>query len=162
MATDAQSTSYKSIFVFESNAAKFSITEFATLLQDISTLHQEHLICFSLNSNHEIIARHTVFIGTLTGSFAHPREIFGYALADHAAAIVIAHNHPSGNPEPSDKDIGTTEELIAVGQIMGIPLLDHIIIGKHGHYSFLANGMMLWGKLFKSGFEVRSQRLLLP
>jgi DNA repair protein RadC len=111
-------------------------------LRDIADLRQEHFICFSLDSNHQIIERRTVFIGTLTGVMAHPREIFAGAITDRALAIVIAHNHPSGNAQPSKQDIALTQQLMAAGQILGVPLHDHIIVAGDKHFSFRKEGLI--------------------
>lgn len=112
-------------------------------LQDIATAPQEHLICFTLNSAHEVITRHQIFVGTLVSVPSHPREIFAPAIVDRAAAIIIAHNHPSGGVEPSNDDITTTQMLHNVGRIVGIPLIDHIIVGGNKeHFSFSQQGLL--------------------
>lgn len=97
---------------------------------------QEYFLCLSLDSSHRLITRRTVTIGLLDVSLVHPREVFAGPLKDRAASVIIAHNHPSGEPEPSRQDIITTEQLIAAGQILGIPLYDHVIISAKGYYSF--------------------------
>jgi DNA repair protein RadC len=111
-------------------------------LQYIRALKQEYFVCLSIDSGQHVIACRTVFIGTLTSVVAHPREIFACAVADHAATVIVAHNHPSGIAEPSDEDITTTQQLAAAGQILGIPLTDHIIVTSDGHFSFFAHGMI--------------------
>ena len=105
-------------------------------LAEITTAKQEHLICFSLDSVSRVINRHTVFIGTLNQVESHPREIFSVGITDHAAKIVIAHNHPYGEPTPSPGDIEVTQRLISAGRILGIPLVDHIIVAGDKHFSF--------------------------
>jgi len=119
-----------------------NVTEIVPQLQDIADLKQEHLIVFSLNSAQEIIAKRTVAIGTLTSVIAHPREVYADPLADRAAAIIIAHNHPSGDLRPSDGDITMTQQLIAAGQILAIPLYDHIIVNGKKHFSFRSEGLI--------------------
>ena len=119
-----------------------NVTEIVPQLQDIADLKQEHLIVFSLNSAQEIIAKRTVAIGTLTSVIAHPREVYADPLADRAAAIIIAHNHPSGDLRPSDGDITMTQQLIAAGQILAIPLYDHIIVNGKKHFSFRSEGFI--------------------
>jgi len=99
-------------------------------------LNQEHVLCLSIGSDGRVIACHTVFIGTLTSSVMHPREIFAAAIADHAMEVIVAHNHPSGAAEPSDQDVRATQQLVAAGQILGVPLRDHIIVAKEEHFSF--------------------------
>jgi DNA repair protein RadC len=121
---------------------KITITELVAQLHDIADLKQEHFICFSLNSARQLIAKRTVFIGTLTGVLAHPREVYADPLADRAAAIIIAHNHPSGDVQPSKQDISMTQQLMAAGQILGVPLDDHIIVGGKKHFSFRKQGLI--------------------
>src|SRR6266567_4356382 len=96
------------------------IASLVAQLQDIANLKQEHFIVFSLNSAHQLIAKRTVFIGTLTSVLAHPREVYADPLTDRAAAIIVAHNHPSGEVQPSKQDINMTQQLIAAGQILGV------------------------------------------
>lgn len=81
-------------------------------------------------------------MGTLTASLAHPREVFKGAIADNAAAIIIAHNHPSGDPTPSGQDISTTQQLVAAGQILGIELQDHVVLTARRHYSFKVHHLL--------------------
>jgi DNA repair protein RadC len=97
---------------------------------------QEYFVCLSLDSGNRLIARRVVTIGLLGTGLVHPREVFAAPLKDHAATVIVAHNHPSGNPEPSDQDIKATSQLVSAGIILGIPLEDHIIISRDEHYSF--------------------------
>lgn len=108
-------------------------------LNFIRTKKQEYFICLSLDSNGQIISRRTVTIGLLDVSLVHPRELFAGALKDRAASVVVAHNHPSGDASPSREDITTTQQLVAAGRLLGIPLEDHIIVTKKEHYSFREN-----------------------
>ncbi|MCA9573523.1 MAG: JAB domain-containing protein, partial [Myxococcales bacterium] len=71
-----------------------------------------------------------VSVGTLTTSLVHPREVFGPALSDAAAALIVVHNHPSGDPSPSQEDVEITKRLIEVGRLLGVPLLDHVVVGE--------------------------------
>lgn len=112
------------------------------LLEELSGLHQEHVIALYLNTKNEIIKKETVFIGSLNSSVAHPREIFKGAVRYSAARIIIGHNHPSGNPEPSEADHIFTERMAEAGKIMGIELLDHIIIGEHSYISLKELGTL--------------------
>jgi DNA repair protein RadC len=116
---------------------------YLSLLADIADLRQEHVVVIILDVSRLPIATRTVFIGSLTSSIIHPREIFATAIAERAASIVIAHNHPSGSPEPSQADMAVTQQLIAGGVLLGIPVVDHIIVAGKKHYSFLANGLIL-------------------
>lgn len=113
------------------------------LLSDIADHRQEHFIVLSIDTGHRLITKRVVFIGTVSAVIAHPREVYAGAVADFAAGIVIAHNHPSGDPNPSKQDIATTQQLIAAGQILGVQLFDHVIVAGSRHYSFLASGMIL-------------------
>lgn len=100
------------------------------LLQEMSDLHQEHLIVLFLNTKNQIIQKKTIFKGTVNSSVAHPREIFKEAVKYPTARILIAHNHPSGDITPSQADVHFTQRLILCGDMMGIEVLDHIIIGE--------------------------------
>lgn len=108
-------------------------------LKFIRTKKQEYTLCLSLDSGNRLIARRVVTIGTLTASLIHPREVFAGPLKDRAASIAIAHNHPSGDPEPSKADITATQQLAAAGILLGISLRDHIIVSRTNHYSFRRN-----------------------
>lgn len=118
------------------------VEEVLRRLDFIRAKRQEYLICFSLDSNDQIIRRRTVTIGLLDMALAHPREIFAGPLKDRAAAIVVAHNHPSGNSQPSKEDIKTTQQLTAAGILLGVPLQDHVIVAKGQHYSFREAGIL--------------------
>jgi DNA repair protein RadC len=113
------------------------------LLDDIADHRQEHFIVLSIDSGRRLISKRTVFIGTVDAVIAHPREVYAGAVADFAIGIVVAHNHPSGDPTPSERDITTTQQLIAAGQILGVKLFDHVIVAGSRHYSFQTNGMMI-------------------
>lgn len=100
------------------------------LMAQMSDLQQEHLITVFLNSKNEIIYQKTIFIGSLNASVAHPREIFKEAVKYPTARLILAHNHPSGNPEPSQADLQFTQRMIMCGDMMGIEVIDHLIIGN--------------------------------
>jgi DNA repair protein RadC len=117
--------------------------EALTHLKFIRHKKQEYFVCFSLDSNGRLIKRRVVTIGLLDASLVHPRETFVGPLKDRAAAVIIAHNHPSGQTEPSSEDVKTTQQLVAAGQILGIPLYDHLIVTASEHYSFRENGLVL-------------------
>lgn len=112
------------------------------LLEDISADRQEHFIVLSIDSGRRLITKRVVFIGTVDTVMAHPREVYAGAVADFATSIIVAHNHPSGDPTPSKPDITTTQQLVAAGQILGVKLIDHIIVAGREHYSFRGNGMI--------------------
>lgn len=111
-------------------------------LKFIRTKRQEYVLCLSLDSGNRLIARRVVTIGTLTSSLVHPREIFAGPLKDRAASVIVAHNHPSGDLHPSGKDIEATQQLVAAGILLGIPLRDHIIVTKEDQYSFRTSHML--------------------
>lgn len=113
-----------------------SIRDILARLDDIRNKQQEYVVCLSLDGGQRLLARRTITIGTLDTVIAHPREVFADAIADRAASIVVAHNHPSGNAAPSQKDISLTQQLAAAGQLLGVTLRDHIILTKTDYFSF--------------------------
>ena len=111
-------------------------------LKAFSTKQQEYFLVITLDGASHIINTRTVFIGTLNQSLVHPREVFANAIADRAAGIIIAHNHPSGTLSASRADIGITQRLEEVAKLVGIELLDHVILAKDGFYSFADEGLL--------------------
>jgi DNA repair protein RadC len=97
---------------------------------------REHLAALYLNARNEIVFKKHLFVGTLDANICHPREIFKYAIEKNAASIILVHNHPSGDPEPSKADLEITKRIQEAGKIMGIDLLDHVIISKNKIFSF--------------------------
>ncbi|MCP6718552.1 MAG: DNA repair protein RadC [Patescibacteria group bacterium] len=97
---------------------------------------REHLVALYLNARNEMVHKKHLFVGTLNANLVHPREIFEHALIGNAASVILVHNHPSGNPEPSEVDLKITKRIIEAGKIMGIDVLDHIIIAKNKVFSF--------------------------
>ena len=120
-----------------------SSSDVVPYVQNYAVSKKEHFLLLTLNGSHEIIQIHVVSIGTLNRTLIHPREIYGTAMREDAAAIIVCHNHPSGNCEPSEEDIDVTHKLERVGEIMGIELLDHIIVCRESYYGFLDNKMLL-------------------
>lgn len=110
------------------------------ILQPYKEKKQEMFFCITLNGAHEVIEVRTVTVGLVNRTQVHPREVFADAITDRACAIIIAHNHPSGNLQPSREDIAITERIRDVGELLGIKLLDHVIISKRGYYSFAEHG----------------------
>ena len=108
--------------------------------KEIAIAKKEHLLVFFLNARHSIIGKEIISIGTLTASLAHPREIFYPAIGKACAGIILVHNHPSGDPSPSEDDVRLTQRIKQAGNIMGIELVDHVIVGENGSYSFKASG----------------------
>jgi len=111
-------------------------TIFRFLKNQLELKTQEHLVALYLNSKGELIIKKTLFIGSLNSSLIHPREIFKYAVLHSAAGIIIAHNHPSGDPTPSQNDIEVTKVIFENSKMMDIELLDHIIVGRDKYFSF--------------------------
>jgi DNA repair protein RadC len=109
----------------------------AFLVPVFAGVEVEELHVIMLDARHMVMRREMIARGSLTGVDAHPREVFVPAVRHRACAILIAHNHPSGNPAPSAADIELTERLIDAGEILGIPLLDHLIVGAGGTYRSL-------------------------
>ena len=105
------------------------------LMEEMRGMQQEIVVALYLNTKNEIIKKEEVFKGSLNSSVAHPREIFKGAVRYSAARLIVGHNHPSGNPEPSDADIQFTKRLAECGELMGIELLDHVIAGENSYIS---------------------------
>ena len=105
-------------------------------------LFQEHFYCFYLDNKKNLIDKKLLFIGTLNKSLVHPREIFKQAYKLSASAIICVHNHPSGDTFPSDEDINLTSNLINIGKLNAIPVIDHLIISPTGYFSFFEKGLI--------------------
>jgi len=101
---------------------------------------KEHFVELCLDTKNQIIREDTISIGSLNANVVHPREVFRTALIESAAHIIVAHNHPSGDPTPSREDIDITKKLVETGKIMGIDVLDHVIIGDCRHFSMKEAG----------------------
>lgn len=96
--------------------------------------YKEHFYIIALNSRNHSIAE--ISIGSLNASIVHPREVFAEVIKNKAASVIFVHNHPSGDPEPSEDDLTITKRLAEAGKILGIEVVDHIIVGKNGFFSF--------------------------
>lgn len=112
------------------------------LIRHYADRRQEHFICASLNGANEVIATRVVSVGLVNKTQVHPREVFADPINDRAAAVIVAHNHPSGSLEPSKEDIDITGQLKSAGEILGIRLLDHIVFNQKGYHSFLESGLL--------------------
>lgn len=112
------------------------------LLNDIADKKQEYFVCISLNGTNEVIEKRIVTVGLLDKTQVHPREVFADVITDRAAAVIFAHNHPSGELKPSSSDLKIHEQLTEAGKILGINVLDQIIISKKGYYSFQEDGLI--------------------
>lgn len=130
-------------YVIDSDEPLRTAEDFAVALGDLATKRQEHLVCLSLDGANRLIARRTIAIGILDSVLVHPREVFADAIADRAASVVVGHNHPSGETDPSNFDIGFNQQLIAASRIIGINLIDHLIITKRGFTSFKQTGLII-------------------
>ncbi len=112
------------------------------LVQHYADRKQEQFISVSLNGAHEVLAVRVVSVGILNRTIVHPREVFGDPLSDRAAAVIVCHNHPSGQLEPSEEDRNITRRLSEAGELLGISLLDHLILSpKGGYFSFVESGI---------------------
>ena len=114
----------------------------ALVMEDLRYRQQECLVGIFLDTRNQVIRIHTVSVGTLTGSPAHPREIFKEALAHGSANLIVCHNHPSGDPSPSREDVALTLRLKQAGDLMGVALLDHLIIGDGKYVSLKDAGKL--------------------
>jgi DNA repair protein RadC len=103
-------------------------------------LDREMFVAVLLDAKHRAIGVNTVSLGSLTGTVVHPREIFKPAIAGNAAAIILGHHHPSGSPEPSAEDREITRRLRDAGELLGIRVVDHVILGDGKHFSFADAG----------------------
>jgi DNA repair protein RadC len=113
-----------------------SAADVIPLVNHLADRKQEHFVCISLNGAHEVLRTRVVTIGLLNTAQVHPREVFSDVLIDRAAAVIFAHNHPSGDVTPSTEDIRATELLCAAGETLGITVLDHIVFSHRGYTSF--------------------------
>jgi len=121
-----------------------SVSDVVAQAIEIRDKKKEYLLAFFLNARHQLIAKEVISIGTLTASLAHPREIFAPAIGNSrgVAGVVLIHNHPSGDPSPSDEDMRLTKRIRQAGEILGIELLDHLIIAERGTFSFKERGQL--------------------
>jgi DNA repair protein RadC len=124
--------------VFSSPEAVFLHT------RDVADAEREHFVTILLDARHRYLSRETISVGTLDASLVHPREVFRPAIRRGAAALVLVHNHPSGDVGPSRDDLAITRRLVEVGEVMGIPILDHVIVAGD-RYRSLRRTTELWG-----------------
>jgi DNA repair protein RadC len=114
----------------------------AYLMEDLRYLQKEHFVVLFLNTKNHVVAQETLSMGSLNASIVHPREVFRAAIKRSSASIICVHNHPSGDPTPSPEDIAMTSRLVEAGQIIGIEVLDHIILGDQNFVSLKEKGFM--------------------
>jgi len=114
----------------------------ASLLSDLRYERQEHFVVLMLDAKNQLLRRVDVHKGTLNSSLVGAREVFREAIREGASSIIVAHNHPSGDPTPSSEDIEVTHTLVKVGEILDIPVRDHVIIGDRRFLSLRGKGLM--------------------
>jgi len=116
--------------------------EAVNAIKDLADEGTEKFVCLFVNSKNRILVKQTVNTGTVNQANPIIREIFRYALACDAASLICGHNHPSGDPDPSDEDIKVTAKLVEAGKLMGIIVLDHLVVSSTSFYSFSEENMM--------------------
>lgn len=112
------------------------------LCLDLRDEKREHFVALLLDTKNGVIYRHTVSVGDLSSSIVHPREVFKEAIRRSAASLIVAHNHPSGDPTPSPEDVSVTRRLVEAGEVLGIDVLDHIVLGDNRYISLKEKGLM--------------------
>jgi DNA repair protein RadC len=112
------------------------------IMVDLRHLDREHLRVICLDTKNQVVANESVSVGTLNSSLAHPRECFRAALRHASASVIFVHNHPSGDPSPSREDIELTKQLARAGELLGVAVLDHVIIGDGTHASLKERGVI--------------------
>lgn len=115
---------------------------YARLSPQLRDRRQEEFWALYLDSQNRVLAERCITIGLLNSSLVHPREVFAPALSHAAASLILAHNHPSGDPEPSAEDVAVTAHLVESGRLLGIPVRDHVVLGAHGYVSLMERGML--------------------
>lgn len=125
-----------------------STTDILACLEFFKDKKQEFFVALSVDGDQRLILRRIITVGLLDMSLAHPREVFAGAITDRAASVILAHNHPSGICEPSREDIKTTQQLIAAGILLGIPVRDHLVVTKTGYFSFRERGLIDNGPIY--------------
>jgi len=113
------------------------------LREKLGRKKKEYFVILSLNSRNNLIKISDVSVGTLNANLVHPREVFKEAIYAHAAQVILAHNHPSGDFKPSEDDLVITKRIVEAGKILGIKVVDHIIVAKNGFFSFRKEGLIL-------------------
>jgi len=111
-------------------------------LKDIRDYKKEHFVIFYLDSRNQEIKREIISVGSLNANLVHPREVFEPAVRNLAAQVILAHNHPSGDHEPSEDDLEITKRLVESGKILGIEVVDHIVVTKKGFLSFKEKNLL--------------------
>ncbi len=150
MAKTVSSINIYKLKMIKEDTVEYSTTikspcDIARLAREVLEMHEmaeENFIILCLNTKNKIAGVHTVSIGSLNASIVHPREVFKAALLNNASGIICLHNHPSGDPAPSREDIEITHRLVNAGNILGVNVLDHVVIGDGRYISLKEQGMM--------------------
>ena len=111
------------------------------LSDELVTLDREQFVCCHLDVKNRLLSRELVSIGHLSSALVHPREVFKGAILANAASVCLVHNHPSGDPEPSREDLELTRRLMRAGELLGIPVLDHVVVAEGGYCSIAERGL---------------------
>jgi DNA repair protein RadC len=120
-----------------------SATAYTVLQEYLAGTDREHFVILMLDQKNQVIGINTVSIGSLSASVVHPREVYKPAILSNCAALILGHNHPSGDPQPSREDRAITQRLKEAGALLGINVLDHLVIGAEGRYFSFADENML-------------------
>lgn len=113
-----------------------------TVLKRYANARTERFLCLTLDGAHQVIKANIISIGLVNRTVVHPREVFYPAIIQNACAVILSHNHPSGCLDPSPEDREITDRLRQASEVLGIALLDHVIIGRTGYYSFVEHGLL--------------------
>jgi DNA repair protein RadC len=113
---------------------------------------REQFLVLALDARNRPLALHQLSVGTLTQSVIHPRELFKFAFLSNAASLIVCHNHPSGDPQPSADDDAVTAKLKACGDLLSVPVIDHVVIGESGYFSYADSGRLA---MARSPLEIR-------
>jgi DNA repair protein RadC len=119
-----------------------SVRLFQYMREKLFGLNKEHFYALMLDTKNRLVREECIAVGSLNESVVHPREVFKSAIRESAAKVIFVHNHPSGNPEPSPQDRHLTARLCEAGRVIGIPVLDHMIVGQDGYFSFAEQGLI--------------------
>ncbi|HIG74552.1 MAG TPA: JAB domain-containing protein [Bacteroidetes bacterium] len=129
-------------FTFPTRDQVRSPADAAVLAEYFSDRDREEFVVVFLDTANTLTGLHVASVGGLAASIVEPRQVFKAAVLANAAAVLLAHNHPSGNPEPSREDVAVTRQLVEAGKVMGIPVHDHLILTDHGHTSLAERGLL--------------------
>ena len=114
----------------------------ALVMEELRYKKKEHFVILLLNTKNHLLSREEISVGSLSASIVHPREIFKIPLRKSAASIILVHNHPSGDPSPSQEDLEVTRRLVEAGNLLGIAVRDHLVIGDGCYFSFKEKGLL--------------------